>query len=209
MGLCASKQSYIESSAGGERDYQERFLESKTLGQGEFGVVKLVHDVKNKNLVDTKPLAVKYLKKGITFKDNTIYMPLKKHVLQGEVEILRALNGECYNLKLVSVYESPSMIYMITEYCEGGMLVPWVSTAFKDTSGLRTEDVSRICYQLWSAVNHCAKHNVIHRDIKPGEVAHFLSHVISIIPVIESYPAKSTWTINNDRKRHVLYHRKG
>jgi len=116
------------------------------------------------------PLAVKYLKKGITFKDNTIYMPLKKHVLQGEVEILRALNGECYNLKLVSVYESPSMIYMITEYCEGGMLVPWVSTAFKDTSGLRTEDVSRICYQLWSAVNHCAKHNVIHRDIKPENV---------------------------------------
>jgi serine/threonine protein kinase len=32
---------------------------------------------------------------------------------------------------------------------------------------LRTEDVSRISYQLLSAVAHCAKHQVIHRDIKP------------------------------------------
>lgn len=169
MGLCVSKPSYIASAAGGERDYQDRFLESKTLGQGEFGVVKLVHDVKNKDLIGAKPLAVKYLKKGYTFRDNTLYTPLKKEVLQGEVEILRILNGECYNLKLVAVYESSSVIYMVTEYCEGGEMVPWVSDAFRGTGGLRTEDVSRVCYQLWSAVDHCARHRVIHRDIKPGE----------------------------------------
>lgn len=169
MGCINSKPSYIASATGGERDYQERFLESKTLGQGEFGVVKLVHDVKNKDLIGSKPLAVKYLRKGFTFKDNTIYTPLKKEVLQGEVEILRKLDGQHYNLKLVEVYESPSMIYMITEYCEGGEMMPWLSNAYKDTSGLRTEDVSRICYQLWSAVDHCARHKVIHRDIKPGE----------------------------------------
>jgi serine/threonine protein kinase len=62
------------------------------------------------------------------------------------------------------------MIYMITEHCEGGEMMPYLSKAFQDTGGLRTEDVSRISYQLWSAVNHCAKHNVIHRDIKPENV---------------------------------------
>lgn len=49
-------------------------------------------------------------------------------------------------------------------------MMAYVSKAFQDTGGLRTEDVSRISYQLWSAVNHCAKHNVIHRDIKPENV---------------------------------------
>ena len=49
-------------------------------------------------------------------------------------------------------------------------MMPYLSKAFQDTGGLRTEDVSRISYQLWSAVNHCAKHNVIHRDIKPENV---------------------------------------
>jgi serine/threonine protein kinase len=94
MGCVNSKQSYIEHVAGGEKEYQDRFLESKTLGEGEFGVVKLVHDVKNKDLIQSKPLAVKYLRKGFTFKDNTLYPPLKKEALQGEVEILRQLNGE-------------------------------------------------------------------------------------------------------------------
>lgn len=49
-------------------------------------------------------------------------------------------------------------------------MMPYLSKAFQDTGGLRTEDVSRISYQLWSAINHCAKHNVIHRDIKPENV---------------------------------------
>jgi serine/threonine protein kinase len=75
-------------------------MQYRTLGQGEFGVVKLVHDVKTKDLVESKPLAVKYLKKGYTFRDNTLYTPMKKEVLQGEVEILRRLNGECFNLKV-------------------------------------------------------------------------------------------------------------
>ena len=95
-----SQPPYISSSTGNERDFQERFLESKTLGQGEFGVVKMVHDVKNKDLIGSKPLAVKILRKGYQFKDNTLYSPVKKKVLQGEVEILTRLNGECFNLKV-------------------------------------------------------------------------------------------------------------
>lgn len=75
--------------------------------------------------------------------------------------------------QLISVYETPSLILLVTEYCEGGELIPYVTNAFKSNAqgegGLRTEDVSRISYQLFSAVNHCAKHGVIHRDIKPGE----------------------------------------
>ena len=32
---------------------------------------------------------------------------------------------------------------------------------------LTTEDVSRIAFQLLTAVDHCAQHGIIHRDIKP------------------------------------------
>lgn len=98
MGCIASQPSFITSSNGTLDDYQKRYLETKTLGEGEFGVVKLAHDVTDKDLVTSKPLAVKYLRKGFQFKDNTLYTPIKKDVLVGEVEILRRLNGECYNL---------------------------------------------------------------------------------------------------------------
>eukprot|EP00804_Cyclotella_cryptica_P004530 CCRYP_006891-RA/>CCRYP_006891-RA protein AED:0.12 eAED:0.12 QI:170/0.71/0.75/1/0.57/0.5/8/294/521 len=174
MGCIVSHPSYIASSAGSLKDYQKRYLETKTLGEGEFGVVKLAHDVTEKDLINSTPLAVKYLRKGYQFKDNTIYSPIKKEVMVGEVEILRMLNGECYNLKLVAVYETPSHILILTEYCEGGEMIPYVTQAFKSSSqgqgGLRTEDVSRISYQLLSAVDHCDKHGVIHRDVKPENV---------------------------------------
>lgn len=110
MGCLNSKPSYIEHVAGGEKEYQERFLESKTLGEGEFGVVKLVHDVKAKDLIQTKPLAVKYLRKGYTFKDNTLYSPLKKEVLQGEVEILRQLNGEVRKILICILFRHGGLL---------------------------------------------------------------------------------------------------
>ena len=84
------------------------------LFQGEFGVVKLVRDVREKDSMSAKPKACKYLKKGYVFKDNTLYAPMKQSTLQGEVEILRRLDGKCYCLRLCDVYESPSQIYMIT-----------------------------------------------------------------------------------------------
>ena len=100
MGCIASQPAFIASTNGTLDDYQKRYLETKSLGEGEFGVVKLAHDVTDKDLVSSKPLAVKYLRKGFQFKDNTLYSPIKKEVLVGEVEILRRLNGECYNLKV-------------------------------------------------------------------------------------------------------------
>ncbi|EJK43840.1 hypothetical protein THAOC_37677 [Thalassiosira oceanica] len=200
MGCMASKPDYIESAAGGEKEYLTNYVEGKTLGQGEFGVVKLVTDVREKDSANAKPKACKYLKKGYVFKDNTLYAPVKRSVLEGEVDILRRLDGKCYCLRLCDVYESPSQIYMITgegfssgsEFasCQQSNLeeqlsklsrilrgwgddvsiLPWVSKAFQDTSGLRTEDVSRISYELWSAVDHCAKNKVLHRDIKPENI---------------------------------------
>jgi serine/threonine protein kinase len=185
MGGCLSSSGspykpYILSSSGGEKEYHERYHESKTLGQGEFGIVKLVHDVQSDDGGwSSAGLAVKIVKKGFTFKDNTLYTPLKKEALVAEVEILRCLAGQCYNLRLVDVYESNSLIYIITEYCEGGMMMSWVTKAFggagggnsnNSADGLRTEDVSRISFQLWSALDHCAKHHVIHRDIKPDNI---------------------------------------
>jgi serine/threonine protein kinase len=48
-----------------------------------------------------------------------------------------------------------------------GDMMEYVS---KQADDLRTDDVSRIAFQLLSAVDHCARHNVIHRDIKAENV---------------------------------------
>eukprot|EP00957_Ditylum_brightwellii_P054068 4095651-Ditylum_brightwellii.AAC.1 len=46
------------------------------------------------------------------------------------------------------------------------------STAEKwlHSSALRTEDVSRIGYQVLDAMNHCAKLGIMHRDLKSENI---------------------------------------
>lgn len=131
------------------------------LGEGEFGKVISVTD-KTGNV--TTPLAMKQLSKGFQWKDNTLYNPMSPEVLRTEVGCLRKLGGRRYNLKLESLYETPASLFIITEMCSGGEMLDYLSE-FPD--GLRTEDISRISYQLLSAVDHCAKNGVLHRDIKP------------------------------------------
>jgi serine/threonine protein kinase len=81
--------------------------------------------------------------------------------------MLKKLAGKCYCLKMVSIFETPKVIYMVTEFCGGGEMMEYVGNREED---LRTEDVSRIAFQLLSAVNHCSNCGVIHRDIKPENI---------------------------------------
>jgi calcium-dependent protein kinase len=184
MGACLSGDggsSLIEMSDGGEREYHERFIEDRVLGEGEFGVVTLIHDMKGcgpmersrggGNGANEDSMACKTLRKGVVFKDNTLYAPVKAEVLQREVNILRTLKGENFCLKMVAVYETPRVIYLVTDFCAGGDTFQYVSRQEED---LRTDDVSRVSFQLLSAIDHCAKHSIIHRDIKPENIM-FLS----------------------------------
>eukprot|EP00571_Detonula_confervacea_P016967 CAMPEP_0172302390 /NCGR_PEP_ID=MMETSP1058-20130122/4086_1 /TAXON_ID=83371 /ORGANISM="Detonula confervacea, Strain CCMP 353" /LENGTH=474 /DNA_ID=CAMNT_0013012833 /DNA_START=120 /DNA_END=1544 /DNA_ORIENTATION=- len=164
MGCGLSKEAY-NAESGTESDYKAAFDEKKVLGQGEFGVVKLI--VK-KNDPTSEPLAVKVLDKGFVFKDNTLYTPMKPEVLKAEVNTLKELGGKKFNLFLDSVYESSSKVYVVTEMCAGGEMLEYTSKNMAE--GLRTEDVSRIAYQLLSAVDHCDRHNILHRDIKPENI---------------------------------------
>jgi serine/threonine protein kinase len=188
MGSCLSgfaPQHLIDMVDGNEEDYQRRFLEeNEILGEGEFGIVKLVHDMQlkkklymkdttamdhktNEAIEESKPFACKILQKGIVFKDNVLYTPLKPEVLRGEIEMLRTLAGNHYCLKLHAVYESTKRLYVITECCTGGTMSQYVAVQGSDFT---TDDVSRIAYQLLSAIDHCSKHRILHRDIKPDNI---------------------------------------
>jgi len=156
----SSSKLLIDNADGNEQDFHERYLQDAVLGQGEFGVVCMVHDVTQPHAV---PLACKTLKKGLVFKDNTLYTPLKPEILRGEVEMLRTLQGDHHCLQLQGVYETPKLIYVVTEYCGGGELMEYVAAQ----SYLEIPQVSRIAAQLLQALAHCAAHGVIHRDVKP------------------------------------------
>ncbi|KAL3763467.1 hypothetical protein ACHAW5_002719 [Stephanodiscus triporus] len=165
---CSQSNTAYSALSGTESDYKAAFDEVKTLGEGQnfvqFGLVKLVVKKDSKS----QPFAVKVLGKGFTFKDNILYTPMKPGVLKMELDILQVLQGKNYNLALDSIYESSSKVYVVTELCEGGEMLEYTSKNMAE--GLRMEDVSRIAYQLLSALDHCDRHNILHRDLKPQNI---------------------------------------
>ena len=164
MGSCLSIATapLLDEADGDEAAYHASYVEDQILGEGEFGVVKLVHCTKT---VNKQPFASKMLRKGVVFKDNVLYSPLKPEVLRGEIAMLRTLQGQHFCLKLEAVYETNKCLHVVTEYCAGGELIPYIANLPDDE--IRSEDVSRMAYQMFSAVAHCHQHNIIHRDIKP------------------------------------------
>jgi serine/threonine protein kinase len=171
MGACLSAATgavgmLIDNPDGDEEAFHKRFLEDHVLGEGEFGVVKMVHDMRSQ---ENEPLACKTLRKGVVFKDNVLYSPLKPEILKGEINMLRALavDKDNFCLKLHSIYETPRLILLVTELCAGGEMMEYVA---KQEDDLRTEDVSRIAFQLLTAMACCASHHIIHRDIKPENI---------------------------------------
>lgn len=71
-------------------------------------------------------------------------------------------------MDLVALYESASAVYMITELLSGGEMGDWIVN--KQTKELRTEDVSRIAYEMIDAIDYCHSKGIIHRDLKPENV---------------------------------------
>jgi len=176
MGCNNSKADIVAENDGDGKDFFDRFSVGEILGQGEFGVVKSVYDKNDPAGAGAHPYACKILRKGMAFKDNTIYSAIKPKVLKLECEILRTLAGKHYNVKLQALYESNSAIYIVTDLCAGGDMFHYVADIYGgegdkgEDNGLRTEDVSRISFQLLDAVCHCAKYGIIHRDIKPENI---------------------------------------
>ncbi|CAJ1921154.1 unnamed protein product [Cylindrotheca closterium] len=159
------KNGVLDDPDGDKTAYDERFEEIRVLGEGSFGVVSLVNDKKSDGLL--QQYASKNLQKGEVWKGDTLYPPIAPELLRTEVEILRTLRGQHYCLKLIGVYETDKELLLVSECCSGGEMIEYVSMLSQD---LRTEDISRISYQLLDAVNHCQSHNVIHRDLKPENI---------------------------------------
>jgi len=186
--LCSggkSKSIIPDLVSGNEEDYHSLFIEGVKIGAGEFGQVmhvNLMNDLGNGENGHPIPYACKVLKKGITFRDNTIYTPLSPVVLYNECKILRVLAGKRHCLKLHSLFESHRTIWIVTEMCQGGDMFDWLS---KQGGMLETQHVSRVIFQLLDAVDHCHQHGIIHRDIKPENIMFRSSDIGSALKLID------------------------
>lgn len=145
-----------ESNAGCEpstaqgRPLQVGFYEIlRTLGKGNFAVVKLA-----RHKVTKTQVAIKIIDKTRLNSSN-----LEK--IYREVQIMKLLNHP-HIIKLYQVMETKDMLYIVTEYAKNGEMFDYLTS-----NGRMSEaEARKKFWQILTAVDYCHRHHIVHRDLK-------------------------------------------
>ena len=125
---------------GYKRWLRSSYRVGEEIGRGGKGIVRIVTD----------PRDFKYACKTIQ-KDGT--------AIEKEVHVLQTLSGCDLIADLIDVYEDDSHLHIITELCRGGTL---------DGGVCDEQETKVLMRQVLRVIEACHGHDIVHRDIKPG-----------------------------------------
>ncbi|XP_005176429.1 uncharacterized protein LOC101900590 isoform X2 [Musca domestica] len=125
----------------------------KTIGKGNFAVVKLAS-----NIVTKTKVAIKIIDKTCL---NEEYLAKTYR----EISILKTLRHQ-HITRLYEVMQSETMIYLVTEYAANGEIFDHLV----DNGRMKEPEAARVFSQLVSAVHYCHRKGVVHRDLKAENV---------------------------------------
>ncbi|XP_053680451.1 serine/threonine-protein kinase par-1 [Anopheles nili] len=121
----------------------------KTIGKGNFAVVKLARHRITKNEV-----AIKII-------DKSQLDPSNLQKVYREVEIMKRLDHP-HVIKLYQVMETQSMIYIVSEYASQGEIFDYIAKYGR----LNERAARNKFWQILSAVEYCHNKGIVHRDLK-------------------------------------------
>ncbi|EEA05749.1 5'-AMP-activated protein kinase catalytic subunit alpha-1, putative [Cryptosporidium muris RN66] len=130
------------------------YIMGPTLGIGSFGKVKLAkHEPTGYNV------AIKIMNKA---KINSIDMYDKA---RREISILQSIDHP-HIIRLYEVIDTPSDIFMVMEYINGGELFDYIVQKGR----LNENESRRLFQQLISGIEYCYINRICHRDLKPENI---------------------------------------
>ncbi|KAJ3323675.1 hypothetical protein HDV06_001405 [Boothiomyces sp. JEL0866] len=122
----------------------------RTIGEGEFGKVKLGY-----HITTGEEVAIKFIKK------ESVTTTEKRFKLQREISILRTVSHP--NLvHLIEVIENDTHIGMVLEYASGGELFEYILSR----QNLPEKEAAKFFFQLIDGVSFLHHNGYVHRDLK-------------------------------------------
>ncbi|KAJ3274635.1 hypothetical protein HDV01_002477 [Terramyces sp. JEL0728] len=122
----------------------------RTIGEGEFGKVKLGY-----HITSGEEVAIKFIKK------DSVTTTEKRFKLQREIGILRTVSHP--NLvHLIEVIENDTHIGMVLEYASGGELFEYILSR----QNLSEKEAAKFFFQLIDGVSFLHHNGYVHRDLK-------------------------------------------
>ena len=127
-------------------------LHDKKLGEGGFAKVRLATHLVTKQLV-----AIKVLDK--------IKLDKELPRIYNEIKCLKKLRHK--NIaRLYQVFETPTVIYLVLEFCSGGELFDYIVKR----SRLDESEAAQVVYDLMKVLDFIHINGFAHRDLKPENV---------------------------------------
>lgn len=155
----ATREEAAQHTLGFKTNLQANYRWEQELGRGANGVVRVIV-----HLPTGRRFACKTVPKDGGVPNNT-EEKIAKHLaaIRKEVQVLRALES-CLNVaKLEDVYEDETHVHLIMEWCTGGELAHEVGQRHYSE---RT--AASYMRGVLKTIAQCHAHNIIHRDVKPG-----------------------------------------
>ncbi|MHC4188638.1 MAG: serine/threonine-protein kinase, partial [Planctomycetota bacterium] len=130
------------------------FRIERELGRGAVGVVYLAHDTKLDRSVAIKSLPAEVMAS-----------PKARSRFSREARVLASLNHPNIATIYEEVKEAEGVVHLILEYIPGQTLAERIAK-----KPLKLEEALTIALQIAEAVAAAHEHDVIHRDLKPGNI---------------------------------------
>ncbi|KAJ3230912.1 hypothetical protein HDU81_004145 [Chytriomyces hyalinus] len=142
----------IAAPARSERPKFGPYQLRQTLGEGQFGKVKLATDTRSKRMV-----AIKFLKKA-RVRDNA-----DRRKIMREIAMLQMLDHP-FVVSLLEVVETASYIGLVLEYAPGGELFHYIMA--QPSGHLGEREGCKFFAQLAAGVSYMHFMGIVHRDLK-------------------------------------------
>uniref|UniRef100_A0A8C5EF56 Serine/threonine-protein kinase DCLK2 n=1 Tax=Gouania willdenowi TaxID=441366 RepID=A0A8C5EF56_GOUWI len=139
----------IDESSSVPSSIAERYRVGRTLGDGNFAVVRECVERST-----GRSYALKIINKD--------KCRGKEHMIQSEVSILRRVKHPNIVL-LIEEIDTPTELFLVMELVKGGDLFDAITSSNK----YKERDASCMLFNLASAINYLHNLNIVHRDIKP------------------------------------------
>ncbi|XP_065854373.1 phosphoenolpyruvate carboxylase kinase 2-like [Euphorbia lathyris] len=98
---------------------------------------------------------------------NLLTDPTDRECLEKEAKIMTILSPHPNIVQIHDVFDSDDSLTMVMELCEQYTLYDRI---MKNNGGLSESKSAPIIKQLLSAISHCHRFNIVHRDIKPDNI---------------------------------------